>query len=66
MSCPQFKAQGVELKNIRKDKPEDRVNVTAGVKAACETIKECVFRTEVSELRLSLCGRDSWHTSRRS
>jgi len=45
--APQFKAQGVELKNIRKDKPEDRINVTAGVKAACESLKECVLATEV-------------------
>ena len=37
----------MDLKNIRTDKPEDRVNVTAGVKAACDTIKECVLATEV-------------------
>merc|ERR1712072_274201 len=45
----QFTAQGVDLRNIRKNKPEERENVTAGVKQAAADIRECVLATEASE-----------------
>lgn len=44
----QFVAQGVDLRNIKKDNPETRVNVSQGVKQACELLKECVLATEAS------------------
>merc|ERR1711871_285308 len=46
----QFTLQGVDLRNIRKDDPASRQNITAGVKAACETLRECVLAVEAGEL----------------
>merc|ERR1711988_679732 len=48
-SIDQFTTQGVDLSNIKKDDPNTRVNVGAGVKAACETLRECVLAVEASE-----------------
>jgi len=45
----QFTMQGVDLRNIRHDDPAERVNVTAGVKAACDTLRAAVLATEASE-----------------
>merc|ERR1712205_4484 len=46
----QFVAQGVDLRNIKKDNPETRENVSLGIKAACDTIRECVHETEAADL----------------
>jgi len=46
----QFTLQGVDLRNIKKDDPATRVNVTAGVKAACDTIRAGVLETEAAPL----------------
>lgn len=45
----QYTMQGVDLRNIKRDDPATRVNVTAGVKAACETIRAAVLATEAAE-----------------
>jgi len=46
----QFSLQGVDLRNIKQDNPADRVNVSAGVKAACEALRAGVLATEAAPL----------------
>merc|ERR1711966_507168 len=46
----QFKAQGVGLRNIKKDDPATRINVTQGINEALAIIRECVHAVEGAEL----------------
>merc|ERR1712093_313273 len=46
----QHTLQGVDLRNIKKDDPATRVNVSAGVKAACDALRAGVLATEAAPL----------------